>query len=67
MNNGLIESQNLTINRTNIDADLNAGLWDKIKVLLKIRSHAAPITGVKPELAMAIATPATTYVTPFVL
>lgn len=59
--NGLIEGQNLTINRTIIDADLDAGVWDKVKILMKIRSQAARIAEAKPDLAVTIATPATKY------
>ena len=60
-NNGLVEGQNLSINRTVIDADLDAGIWEKAKIFLKIKSHTSRITAAKPDLVITVGTPATKY------
>jgi putative tryptophan/tyrosine transport system substrate-binding protein len=61
-NNGIIQGKNLTINHTIIDFDIEkAGLWKKVGVLLRIRSEASRIVGVKPDLVLTIGTPATKY------
>ena len=57
--NGLIEGQNLSINRTVIDADLDAGIWEKAKIFLKIKNQAARIASAKPDLVITVGTPAT--------
>ncbi|HQP30242.1 MAG TPA: ABC transporter substrate binding protein [Deltaproteobacteria bacterium] len=59
--NGLIEGQNLSINRTVIDADLDAGIWEKAKIFLKIKNQAARIASAKPDLVITVGTPATKY------
>ncbi|MEN6475956.1 MAG: ABC transporter substrate binding protein [Syntrophaceae bacterium] len=59
--NGLVEGQNLSINRTVIDADLDAGIWEKAKIFLKIKSNAARIAEAKPNLVITVGTPATKY------
>ena len=44
--NGIVKGQNLTINRTIIDFDVEkSGLWKKIGLLLRIRSEASRIAG----------------------
>lgn len=59
--NGLVEGQNLTIHKTLIDADLDAGLWQKANIFLKIKSSASKIVDAKPDLVVTIGTPATKY------
>lgn len=59
--NGLVEGQNLSINRTVIDADAEAGLWEKAKIFLKIKSNASRIADAKPDLVITVGTPATKY------
>ncbi|HVN72333.1 MAG TPA: ABC transporter substrate binding protein, partial [Desulfomonilia bacterium] len=60
--NGIVKGQNLTINRTVIDFDVEkAGLWKKIGLLLRIRSEASRIAAEKPDLVLTIGTPATKY------
>jgi len=59
--NGLTEGQNLSINRTVIDADAEAGLWEKAKIFLKIKSNASRIADAKPDLVVTVGTPATKY------
>jgi len=58
---GLVEGQNVTFNRTIIDADAEAGTWEKVKLLLKIKSASAKIAAAKPDLAITIGTAATKY------
>jgi putative ABC transport system substrate-binding protein len=60
--NGIVKGQNLTINRTIIDFDVEkSGLWKKIGLLLRIRSEASRIAAEKPDLVLTIGTPATKY------
>jgi putative ABC transport system substrate-binding protein len=60
--NGIVKGQNLTINRTVIDFDVEkAGLWKKIGLLFRIRSEASRIAAKKPDLVLTIGTPATKY------
>ncbi len=59
--NGIAEGKNLTIQRTIIDAQADAGLWKKMVILLKIKSAASDIVSAKPDLVMTISTPATKY------
>lgn len=59
--NGIIEGQNLVINRHIIDADADAGTWQKVKILLKIKSTTSDIVASKPDLVMTISTVATKY------
>ncbi|MBN2297610.1 MAG: hypothetical protein JXM72_03400 [Deltaproteobacteria bacterium] len=60
-NNGIVQGQNLIINRHIIDADADAGLWKKVGILLKIKSTASDIIKTKPDLVLTISTPATKY------
>ena len=59
--NGIVQGQNLTINRHIIDADADAGLWKKVGILLKIKKAASEIIKTKPDLVLTISTPATKY------
>lgn len=60
--NGLVKGKNLTINRTIIDFDLEkGGLWKKLGVLMRIKSEASRIAGLKPDLVLTIGTPPTKY------
>lgn len=58
---GIVEGKNLTINRHVIDADADASLWEKMGILLKIKSTASRIVDAKPDLVLTISTPATKY------
>ena len=59
---GLVEGQNLKINRRIIDFDIEkSNLWKKVGVLLEIRKTASKIVESRPDLVMTIATPATKY------
>jgi len=58
---GIIEGQNLTINRHIIDADADASLWKKIGILFKIKKTASSIIDANPDLVLTISTPATKY------
>ncbi len=58
---GLVEGQNLTINRHIIGADADASLWEKVGILLKIKKTASEIVEAKPDLVLTISTPATKY------
>ena len=44
-----------------IDADLDAGIWEKAKIFLKIKNQAARIASAKPDLVITVGTPATKY------
>lgn len=60
--NGFIEGKNLVIHRKVIDFDLEeAGLWDKMGVLMRIKDEAGRIADLRPDLALTIGTPATKY------
>jgi len=58
---GLMEGQNVTFNRTVIDADAEAGTWEKVKILFKIKSASGKIADAKPDLAITMGTAATKY------
>lgn len=59
---GLVEGQNLKINRRIIDFDVEkGGLWKKLGVLMEIKKEASRIVEARPDLVMTIATPATRY------
>ena len=59
---GLVEGQNLKVNRRIVDFDIEkGGLWKKVGVLLEIRKTASKIVEARPDLVMTIATPATKY------
>ncbi len=57
--NGIVEGQNLTVNRQIIDAAADANLWKKVGILLRIKSAASRIVDAKPDLVLTISTPAT--------
>jgi len=60
--NGLIEGQNLTINKRVIPFDVEkGGLWKKMGVLMQIRKEASKIVNEKPDLVLAVGTAATKY------
>jgi putative ABC transport system substrate-binding protein len=60
--NWLEEGVNLIIGRKIIDYDLEkAGLWDRLGVLMRIRSEAGRIADLRPDLVLTIGTPATKY------
>ncbi len=59
--NGIVEGQNLTINRQIIEASADANLWKKVGILLKIKSAASRITDAHPDLVITVGTPATKY------
>ena len=59
--NGLVEGQNLTIQRRIIDADADAGLWKKLGILRRIKQSASEIARAQPDLVLTISTPATRY------
>ncbi|MBN2297273.1 MAG: hypothetical protein JXM72_01695 [Deltaproteobacteria bacterium] len=59
--NGLARGTSLQINRTVIDADAEAGLWEKVKILFRIKSAAGEIIDKRPDLVVTIGTPATKY------
>ena len=59
--NGLTRGKNLRINRTVIDADAEAGLWEKVKILFRIKSTAGDIIDKRPDLIVTIGTPATKH------
>lgn len=60
--NGLVQGKNVTVRRTVIDFDIEkGGVWSKVGVLLRIKSEAQRIAGVKPDLVLTIGTPATKY------
>ena len=59
---GLVEGQNLKVNRRIVDFDIEkGGLWKKVGVLLEIKKTASKIVEARPDLVMTIATPATKY------
>lgn len=59
--NGLKRGETLQINRTVIDADAEAGLWERVKILFRIKSTAGEIIDKGPDLIVTIGTPATKY------
>ncbi len=59
---GLVQGKNLEINRTVIDFDVEkAGLWKKIRVLMRIKGEASRIADANPDLVLTIGTPATKH------
>lgn len=56
--NGL---EQVRVNRTVIDADAEAGLWEKVKILYRIKHVTGDIIDKKPDLVVTIGTPATKY------
>lgn len=58
---GMVEGENLRISRHIIDADLDANIWEKVGILLKIKKAASGIVEAKPDLVLTIGTPATKY------
>ncbi len=60
--NGIVAGKNLAVNLKVIDYDLEeAGLWDKMGVLVRIRNEASRIADLRPDLVLTIGTPATRY------
>ena len=60
--NGYVQGKNLGLHRVKIDFDVeNGGFWDKLGVMLRIRREAERIANAKPDLVLAIGTPATRY------
>lgn len=60
--NGLVQGENLTVNRRIIDFDVEkGGLWKKVGVLIRIKKEASAIVDVRPDLVLTIGTPATKY------
>ena len=59
--NGIVQGQNLVINRRIIDADADAGLWKKVGILMKIKGAVSDIIASKPDLVLTISSPATKY------
>ena len=60
--NGIVEGQNLTVNRRIIDFDVEkGGLWKKVGVLMRIKKEASDIVDARPDLVLTIGTPATKY------
>ena len=59
--NGIVEGQNLVINRRIIDADADAGLWKKVGILMKIKGAVSDIVASNPDLVLTISSPATKY------
>jgi len=60
-NNGLSRGKTLQINRTVIDADAEAGLWEKVKILFRIKNSAGEIIDKRPDLVVTVGTPATKH------
>jgi len=61
--NGLVQGQNLTINRRIIDFDIEkGGLWKKIGVLMEIKKEASRIVDARPDLVLTIGTVSTKHV-----
>ena len=58
---GIVQGQNLVINRRIIDADADAGLWKKVGILMKIKGAVSDIIASKPDLVLTISSPATKY------
>ena len=59
---GLVEGQNLKVNRRIIDFDVEkGGLWKKVGVLFEIKSTASKIVEARPDLVLTVGTPATKY------
>jgi len=58
---GIIEGANLVVKRHIIDADLDAGIWQKVGILFKIKKTAGKIIEEDPDLVLTIGTPATKY------
>ena len=59
---GLVEGQNLKVNRRIIDFDVEkGGLWKKVGVLFEIKSAASKIVEARPDLVLTVGTPATKY------
>ena len=59
--NGIVQGQNLVINRRIIDADADAGLWKKVGILMKIKGAVSDIIASEPDLVLTISSPATKY------
>ncbi|WP_229417156.1 ABC transporter substrate-binding protein [Massilia sp. Root418] len=54
--------RNLRVNRVKVDFDVErGGFWSKLGVVMRIRQEAQRIAAAKPDLVLAIGTPATKY------
>lgn len=54
--------RNLRVNRVKVDFDIErGGFWSKVGVVMRIRQEARRIAAAKPDLVLAIGTPATKY------
>lgn len=54
--------RNLRVNRVKVDFDVErGGFWSKVGVVMRIRQEAQRIAAAKPDLVLAIGTPATKY------
>ncbi len=61
-NNGIVQGENLDINRVIIDFDVeNGGFWDRLSLLRRIRDEADRIRSTRPDMVLTIGTPATKY------
>ena len=59
---GIVQGENLVINRVKIDFDIeNGGFWDRMALLRRIKDEAERITVSRPDLVLTIGTPATKY------
>lgn len=59
---GIVQGENLVVNRVKIDFDIeNGGFWDRMSLLRRIKDEAERITISRPDLVLTIGTPATKY------
>jgi len=58
---GIVEGANLVVSKHIIDADLDAGIWQKVGILMKIKKTAGKIIDENPDLVLTIGTPATKH------
>lgn len=59
---GIVQGENLVVNRVKIDFDIeNGGFWDRMALLRRIKDEAERITVSHPDLVLTIGTPATKY------
>jgi putative ABC transport system substrate-binding protein len=60
--NQIEAGRNLRVNRVKVDFDVErGGFWSKVGVVMRIRQEAQRIAAAKPDLVLAIGTPATKY------
>ncbi|CAN5898727.1 ABC transporter substrate-binding protein [soil metagenome] len=59
---GVVQGENLRINRVKVDFDLEqGGFWDRFGVLLRVRKEAERIVNARPDLVLTIGSTATKY------